>query len=108
MGDENNKRRTHRPLEAPNLAAQITQISPGGRYGARRPTCSMAEVFHNYFYVVLTLLIFYNISSRKHFFKPLLFEICTSFHTHRKLKTINYVSTCISLNKHRKKHRISL
>lgn len=46
LGDENNKKRTQRQLDAPNLATQITQISPVGRYGARRPTCSMAEVFN--------------------------------------------------------------
>ncbi|XP_059216737.1 alpha-tubulin N-acetyltransferase 1 isoform X2 [Stomoxys calcitrans] len=48
LGDDNNKRRTQRQLDAAsNLAAQITQISPGGRYGARRPTCSMAEIIHS-------------------------------------------------------------
>ncbi|KNC30381.1 Alpha-tubulin N-acetyltransferase 1 [Lucilia cuprina] len=44
LGDDNNKKRSQqRQLDAPNLSTQITQISPVGRYGARRPTCSMAE-----------------------------------------------------------------
>ncbi|KAM7357265.1 alpha-tubulin acetylase isoform 2-T14 [Cochliomyia hominivorax] len=47
LGDENNKKRSQRQLDAPNLATQITQISPVGRYGARRPTCSMAEIIHS-------------------------------------------------------------
>ncbi|XP_073843523.1 alpha-tubulin acetylase isoform X2 [Musca autumnalis] len=48
LGEENNKKRMQRNLEAtPNLASQITQISPVGRYGARRPTCSMAEIIHS-------------------------------------------------------------
>ncbi|XP_058987738.1 alpha-tubulin N-acetyltransferase 1 isoform X3 [Musca domestica] len=48
LGEENNKKRMQRHLEAtPNLASQITQISPVGRYGARRPTCSMAEIIHS-------------------------------------------------------------
>uniref|UniRef100_A0A1B0B5I8 Alpha-tubulin N-acetyltransferase n=1 Tax=Glossina palpalis gambiensis TaxID=67801 RepID=A0A1B0B5I8_9MUSC len=45
LGDELNKKRS-RQLEASKLSAQITQIAPVGRYGARRPTCSMAEVFN--------------------------------------------------------------
>ncbi|XP_075164775.1 alpha-tubulin acetylase isoform X2 [Haematobia irritans] len=48
LGDDNHKRRTPRQLDAAsNMAAQITTISPGGRYGARRPTCSMAEIIHS-------------------------------------------------------------
>ncbi|XP_037815691.1 alpha-tubulin N-acetyltransferase 1 isoform X1 [Lucilia sericata] len=48
LGDENNKKRSQqRQLDAPNLSTQITQISPVGRYGARRPTCSMAEIIHS-------------------------------------------------------------
>uniref|UniRef100_A0A1A9V3N8 Alpha-tubulin N-acetyltransferase n=1 Tax=Glossina austeni TaxID=7395 RepID=A0A1A9V3N8_GLOAU len=45
LGDELNKKRS-RQSEASKLSAQITQIAPVGRYGARRPTCSMAEVFN--------------------------------------------------------------
>ncbi|XP_065359891.1 alpha-tubulin N-acetyltransferase 1 isoform X1 [Calliphora vicina] len=47
LGDENNKKRSQRQLDASNFATQITQISPVGRYGARRPTCSMAEIIHS-------------------------------------------------------------
>ncbi|XP_032597189.1 alpha-tubulin N-acetyltransferase 1 isoform X3 [Drosophila grimshawi] len=51
LGDEANKRNNRRgsgsqqQLQQQQLH-QITQISPNGRYGAKRPTCSMAEIIH--------------------------------------------------------------
>ncbi|XP_037934613.1 alpha-tubulin N-acetyltransferase 1 isoform X2 [Teleopsis dalmanni] len=45
FGDES-VRRVRQPERA-NSAMQVTQISPVGRYGARRPLCSMAEIIHN-------------------------------------------------------------
>ncbi|XP_060652874.1 alpha-tubulin N-acetyltransferase 1 isoform X4 [Drosophila nasuta] len=49
LGDEANKRssggrRDSGSQQQSSLLQQITQISPNGRYGAPRPTCSMAEV----------------------------------------------------------------
>ncbi|XP_030386231.1 alpha-tubulin N-acetyltransferase 1 isoform X3 [Scaptodrosophila lebanonensis] len=48
LGDEANKRSgRNNGSQQPNpLLHQITQISPSGRYGAPRPTCSMAEIIH--------------------------------------------------------------
>ncbi|KAH8379508.1 hypothetical protein KR009_005377 [Drosophila setifemur] len=48
LGEDSNRRRASQQQNAPNvLLQQITQISPSGRYGARRPTCSMAEIIHS-------------------------------------------------------------
>ncbi|XP_034482200.1 alpha-tubulin N-acetyltransferase 1 isoform X2 [Drosophila innubila] len=49
LGDEANKRVGRRDSnngQQSSLLHQITQISPNGRYGAPRPTCSMAEIIH--------------------------------------------------------------
>ncbi|XP_068149338.1 alpha-tubulin N-acetyltransferase 1 isoform X2 [Drosophila tropicalis] len=48
LGDEANKRRGSQQQQTSSnvLLQQITQISPSGRYGAPRPTCSMAEIIH--------------------------------------------------------------
>ncbi|KAH8343035.1 hypothetical protein KR059_003974 [Drosophila kikkawai] len=47
LGEDNRRRGSQQQLQAgPNLLQQVTQISPQGRYGARRPTCSMAEIIH--------------------------------------------------------------
>ncbi|KAH8365654.1 hypothetical protein KR093_003149 [Drosophila rubida] len=51
LGDEANKRssggrRDSGSQQQSSLLQQITQISPNGRYGAPRPTCSMAEIIH--------------------------------------------------------------
>lgn len=51
LGDEANKRggrRDSNGQQPSSLLHQITQISPNGRYGAPRPTCSMAEVLKHY------------------------------------------------------------
>lgn len=45
IGDENKKR--IRQLDTSSPSAQITQISPVGRYAAPRPSCSMAEIIHS-------------------------------------------------------------
>ncbi|XP_030570356.1 alpha-tubulin N-acetyltransferase 1 isoform X1 [Drosophila novamexicana] len=42
-----NLQQQHQHLQQPSLLQQITQISPNGRYGAPRPTCSMAEIIHS-------------------------------------------------------------
>ncbi|XP_015042475.2 alpha-tubulin N-acetyltransferase 1 isoform X1 [Drosophila pseudoobscura] len=47
LGEEVNHRRhgSQQQKQTPNvLLQQITQISPNGRYGARHPTCTMAEI----------------------------------------------------------------
>ncbi|XP_070071404.1 alpha-tubulin N-acetyltransferase 1 isoform X2 [Drosophila takahashii] len=48
LGEDSNRRRgSQQQQSGPNvLLQQITQISPSGRYGAPRPTCSMAEIIH--------------------------------------------------------------
>ncbi|XP_017121840.1 alpha-tubulin N-acetyltransferase 1 isoform X1 [Drosophila elegans] len=47
LGEDSNRRRGSQQQTTPNsLIQQITQISPSGRYGAPRPTCSMAEIIH--------------------------------------------------------------
>ncbi|KRK00874.1 alpha-tubulin N-acetyltransferase 1 isoform X2 [Drosophila yakuba] len=47
LGEDSNRRRGSQQQTTPNaLLQQITQISPTGRYGAKRPTCSMAEIIH--------------------------------------------------------------
>ncbi|XP_055915726.1 alpha-tubulin N-acetyltransferase 1 isoform X1 [Eupeodes corollae] len=45
IGDDNKKR--IRQLDASSPSAQVTQISPVGRYAAPRPSCSMAEIIHS-------------------------------------------------------------
>nr|NP_001261628.1 alpha-tubulin acetylase, isoform F [Drosophila melanogaster]NP_729489.1 alpha-tubulin acetylase, isoform B [Drosophila melanogaster]AAF50276.1 alpha-tubulin acetylase, isoform B [Drosophila melanogaster]AGB94323.1 alpha-tubulin acetylase, isoform F [Drosophila melanogaster] len=47
LGEDSNQRRGSQQQTTPNARLQqITQISPSGRYGAKRPTCSMAEIIH--------------------------------------------------------------
>lgn len=41
---QHNQQQQHQQQQQAALLQQITQISPNGRYGAPRPTCSMAEV----------------------------------------------------------------
>lgn len=47
VSDDMHKRRVRQQDGPHAVGAQITQISPVGRYGARRPTCSMAEIIHS-------------------------------------------------------------
>ncbi|XP_017101415.2 alpha-tubulin N-acetyltransferase 1 isoform X1 [Drosophila bipectinata] len=49
LGEDSNRRRGSQQQSASTTALlqqQITQISPSGRYGAPRPSCSMAEIIH--------------------------------------------------------------
>ncbi|XP_017955138.2 alpha-tubulin N-acetyltransferase 1 [Drosophila navojoa] len=45
-GSESQQHQQQQQQQQAALLQQITQISPNGRYGAPRPTCSMAEIIH--------------------------------------------------------------